>query len=177
MAPNVVDAQSQPKMPVRVRPSLQEVWQPFEMLGSLAYESRRYARSQGSGIDHTLEEARALLVDAGQATAPYLRLASADEAVNCMTRLHICHYPDFTHLDESLAKLRAEDWISDLAGQPIGLLVECSRAWRMSSAKHAPTAGQLLRCGGVVGPRWHYDHVRESLMTVRDLVEATRVTG
>lgn len=89
------------------------------------------------------EVTKKLALEAQRALEPYKRAATAEDVISLMARIRL-HYPDWERHNESEARLVAQDWIEDLAGYPIGLLVEACARWRQSSAKHAPTPGQLL---------------------------------
>lgn len=53
------------------------------------------------------------------------------------------HYPA-PGLDEAAQAARWEDWIEDFADVPEDVLVAACRTWRRSSARFAPSPGQLL---------------------------------
>lgn len=70
------------------------------------------------------------------------RPATRGEIIAVITRLMV-HYP-VVQMDERLSELRLEDWCDDLALVPRDCLEHAAAAWRKSSARFAPTPGQLL---------------------------------
>lgn len=83
-------------------------------------------------------ELREYLAEVKQLSQP----ASRNEILAVITRL-LVHYP-VPQMDERLSELRMEDWCADLSLVPLDCLEYAAAAWRRSTARFAPTPGQLL---------------------------------
>ena len=53
------------------------------------------------------------------------------------------HYGEWSDLPPALARQMNEDWLADFDGYPSRLFARACSLWRNSSAKRAPTPGQL----------------------------------
>lgn len=71
-----------------------------------------------------------------------LRPATNAEVIGAVKRLRM-HYGEWSQLTEAEEADIWRDWILDFKSYPHGLLMEACAGWRNSTAKRAPTAGQL----------------------------------
>lgn len=129
----------EPQAPRTGRPSVKELLQPFDALmetcpTAMHYENTRLPPSGAS---------LALAKSAEQALAPYARPATAEEVCTIMERLRL-HWDDWKAWTPEEAEMAAEDWIEDLAGVPVGALIEAARDWRQAGKTKPPNSGQLL---------------------------------
>ena len=53
------------------------------------------------------------------------------------------HYGEWSDLPPALARQMNEDWLADFSGYPARLFAQACSLWRNSTAKRAPTPGQL----------------------------------